>query len=122
MGRTLADGVYEELITRAVEEAIEADGGRRVVKTAALDAGDAHVRLARFLRDELERALASVRASEGEDRVARQVALANEVLALLGALNGQGKTILMVTHDPRAAESASRLVHLDKGLLTDAGH
>ena len=46
----------------------------------------------------------------------------DEVLALLGALNGQGKTILMVTHDPRAAESASRLVHLDKGLLTDAGH
>jgi putative ABC transport system ATP-binding protein len=45
----------------------------------------------------------------------------DEVLALLRALNGQGKTILMVTHDPRAAESASRLVHLDKGLLTDAG-
>ena len=46
----------------------------------------------------------------------------DEVLTLLGALNAQGKTILMVTHDPRAAESASRLVHLDKGLLTDAGH
>ena len=46
----------------------------------------------------------------------------DEVLALLRALSGQGKTILMVTHDPRAAESASRLVHLDKGLLTDAGH
>ena len=45
----------------------------------------------------------------------------DEVLALLGALNGQGKTILMVTHDPRAAESAARLVHLDKGLLSDAG-
>jgi len=44
----------------------------------------------------------------------------DEVLALLRALNGQGKTILMVTHDPRAAESATRLVHLDKGLLTDA--
>jgi putative ABC transport system ATP-binding protein len=45
----------------------------------------------------------------------------DEVLALLRALNEQGKTILMVTHDPRAAESASRLVHLDKGLLSDAG-
>ena len=45
----------------------------------------------------------------------------DEVLALLRALNEQGKTILMVTHDPRAAESASRLVHLDKGRLSDAG-
>jgi len=27
----------------------------------------------------------------------------------------------MVTHDQRAAEAARRLVHLDKGILTDAG-
>jgi putative ABC transport system ATP-binding protein len=30
------------------------------------------------------------------------------------------KTIIMVTHDPKAAEHARRLVHLEKGLLVDA--
>ena len=32
----------------------------------------------------------------------------------------QKKTILMVTHDPRAAERASALLHLDKGVLVEA--
>jgi putative ABC transport system ATP-binding protein len=32
-----------------------------------------------------------------------------------------GKTIIMVTHDQRAAEAARRLVHLDKGVLMDEG-
>ena len=37
---------------------------------------------------------------------------------LLQALNRtQGKTIVMVTHDPKAAEYASRELHLDKGQL-----
>jgi putative ABC transport system ATP-binding protein len=41
---------------------------------------------------------------------------AEEILALLQLLNGQhGKTIVMVTHDPRAAEHASRRLYLDKG-------
>lgn len=41
-----------------------------------------------------------------------------EILTLLKRLNREfGKTILMVTHDPHAAECASRLVHLDKGVL-----
>jgi len=31
----------------------------------------------------------------------------------------QNKTIIMVTHDPKAAEYASRQVHLDKGQLDD---
>jgi putative ABC transport system ATP-binding protein len=45
---------------------------------------------------------------------------ANEVLELLQALNRQyGKTIVMVTHDPKAAEYAQRTVHLDKGRLVD---
>ena len=40
------------------------------------------------------------------------------VLELLRALNREhGKTIVMVTHDPRAAEFASRCVHMDKGDL-----
>jgi putative ABC transport system ATP-binding protein len=43
---------------------------------------------------------------------------AEEVLGLLQMLNReQGKTIIMVTHDPKAAEFASRIVHLDKGAL-----
>jgi len=42
-----------------------------------------------------------------------------EILQLLERLNGEfKKTILMVTHDPHAAERARRLVHLDKGVLT----
>jgi putative ABC transport system ATP-binding protein len=49
---------------------------------------------------------------------------ADEVLTLLQQLNREfGKTIVMVTHDPKAAEYASRTVHLDKGTLVDEpGH
>jgi len=44
----------------------------------------------------------------------------DEVLDLLQALNREyGKTIVMVTHDPHAAERAHRTVHLDKGLLRE---
>ena len=42
----------------------------------------------------------------------------DEILELLQALNREhGKTIVMVTHDPHAAERATRIVHLDKGVL-----
>ncbi|HEU4531852.1 MAG TPA: ABC transporter ATP-binding protein [Steroidobacteraceae bacterium] len=42
----------------------------------------------------------------------------DEILDLLQALNQQhGKTIIMVTHDPRAAARARRTVHLEKGSL-----
>ena len=45
-----------------------------------------------------------------------------EILTLLERLNREfQKTIVMVTHDPHAAERASRLVHLDKGVLSGAG-
>jgi putative ABC transport system ATP-binding protein len=43
---------------------------------------------------------------------------AAEILTLLQQLNReQGKTIVMVTHDPKAAEFAGRIVYLDKGAL-----
>jgi len=43
---------------------------------------------------------------------------AREILELLDQLNQQlGKTIIMVTHDPRAAEKAHLVRHLDKGVL-----
>jgi putative ABC transport system ATP-binding protein len=45
-----------------------------------------------------------------------------EVLTLLQQLNrNHGKTIIMVTHDPKAAEYANHTVHLDKGSLVEAG-
>src|SRR3954470_14187895 len=43
----------------------------------------------------------------------------DEILSLLQALNReQGKTIIMVTHDPHASARASRTVYLDKGKLS----
>jgi putative ABC transport system ATP-binding protein len=45
---------------------------------------------------------------------------ADEILTLLQTLNReQGKTIVMVTHDPLAAEYAKRTLHLDKGKLIE---
>ena len=46
---------------------------------------------------------------------------ASEILQLLQALNQDyGKTVVMVTHDPQAAEYARRVLHLDKGTLLEA--
>jgi putative ABC transport system ATP-binding protein len=45
---------------------------------------------------------------------------AEEILGLLDRLNREiGKTIIMVTHDPKSAEKAHRLIHLEKGVLAD---
>ena len=45
---------------------------------------------------------------------------ADEILSLLKVLNEQhGKTIIMVTHDPKAAEYARQTLHMDKGKLVD---
>jgi putative ABC transport system ATP-binding protein len=46
---------------------------------------------------------------------------AEEVLDLMGRLNSElGKTIIMVTHDPRASKRASITRNLEKGILNDA--
>ncbi|MGB4859566.1 MAG: ABC transporter ATP-binding protein [Dokdonella sp.] len=46
---------------------------------------------------------------------------AEAVLTLLQQLNrDHGKTIIMVTHDPKAAEYATHTLHLDKGTLVEA--
>jgi len=46
----------------------------------------------------------------------------DEILTLLEALNREyGTTIIMVTHDPHAAERAHRIIHLDKGTLSEGG-
>jgi len=45
---------------------------------------------------------------------------AEEILGLLQMLNREhGKTIVMVTHDPKAAEHAKHTLHLDKGVLVE---
>jgi putative ABC transport system ATP-binding protein len=45
---------------------------------------------------------------------------AEDVLNLLQTLNREhGKTIVMVTHDPKAAEHARHILHLDKGTLVE---
>jgi putative ABC transport system ATP-binding protein len=47
--------------------------------------------------------------------------MAEQILDLLQIVNReQGKTIVMVTHDPKAAERATRRLHLDKGRLLAA--
>ena len=46
--------------------------------------------------------------------------VAEEILRLLQTLNREhGKTIVMVTHDPKAAEYATHTLHLDKGNLVE---
>ncbi len=45
---------------------------------------------------------------------------AEDVLSLMGSLNREfGKTVIMVTHDPKAAEKAHLIRHLEKGVLND---
>ncbi len=45
---------------------------------------------------------------------------AEDIMELMDRLNHESnKTIIMVTHDPRAAEKAHRIMHLDKGALDD---
>ena len=47
---------------------------------------------------------------------------ADEILAILESLNRESqKTVIMVTHDPRAARHATVIRHLDKGVLLPEG-
>jgi putative ABC transport system ATP-binding protein len=47
-------------------------------------------------------------------------ASAEEVLNLLQRLNREhGKTVIVVTHDPKAADHAGQIIHLDKGTLVE---
>ena len=49
-------------------------------------------------------------------------ASAQEVLTILAKLNSDfGKTVVMVTHDPHAAQHASKIHHLEKGELLEQG-
>src|SRR5256712_958796 len=47
---------------------------------------------------------------------------AEEIMTLLSRLNKEfGKSIVVVTHDPRAAHHANKIRHLDKGVLLEEG-
>ena len=48
---------------------------------------------------------------------------ASSILSLLRSLSSDhGKTIIMVTHDPKAAAAADRTLHLEKGQLLESGN
>ena len=104
---------------------------RRELVTAALDLvglGDRHKHLPRQLSGGQEQRVAIARALVTDPQliVADEPTgnldshSADDVLQILQTLSGQaGKTVIMVTHDPRAAAFGSRSVHLEKGELRD---
>ena len=79
--RRLADGLYEEIVTHELAEALELVALRRHLDVAKLDV-DAEVVLARFLRGLIDRALADV-GGAGDDKLTRQVQLVEELLQVL---------------------------------------
>ncbi len=44
-----------------------------------------------------------------------------EILDILRELNAEGRTVLLITHDPRIAEAAQRRIHIRDGRITEAG-
>jgi putative ABC transport system ATP-binding protein len=48
-------------------------------------------------------------------------ATAETIIAIFVELAGQGKTILMATHDPDLARRATRIVHIEDGVIIDPG-
>jgi superfamily II DNA or RNA helicase/HKD family nuclease len=84
MARRLAEGVYEDLVTIELAQALAVVRGSKAIDLAALGPADAHVVLSRFLRAEIERALDDLEGAR-EERLAQQVALTNDILKLLVA-------------------------------------
>ena len=44
-----------------------------------------------------------------------------QVMKLFGELNGEGRTVIMITHDTNIARNARRIVHIIDGELTEGG-
>lgn len=75
--------MYEELVTEEVERALAELSGQRAWDVAELDGAEVHVRLARFVKDEVERALGGLRVPAGVDRRTVQLGLVNRLVAVL---------------------------------------
>jgi superfamily II DNA or RNA helicase/HKD family nuclease len=75
----MREGLYDSLLTARLAKALQALGDV-TAQTHALDEQDAPARLARFLGDEVRRLLGDL---HGDERVAKQAALVNELLAWL---------------------------------------
>ncbi len=59
----------------------------------------------------------------GSSKTSSGIESAEEILTLLERLNSEfKKTIVMVTHDPRAADKAHTIRHLEKGILEETNH
>ena len=92
MGRGLADGVYEDLVTEALDQALAELDPSRSRALAALPDADAHVHLARHVARELERVLAALPA---DGRAAAASELVGRLLEQLAAMvaDGQGDPV-----------------------------
>lgn len=77
----LVPGLYENVVTRAVDEAVRAAGAEVDSEREALNAEAAPYVLGRYLFDALVRALRNL---PEEERLAQQVALTNRLIELLG--------------------------------------
>jgi hypothetical protein len=122
--RDLADGLYEEVVTRELEQAIDALRERRFVQLGQLEPAAAHVALARYLGAEIERVLGDLK---GDDRLDRQIELSNALLAVLierGLLPSSqllvppGRELLALHADERTVPTRPRVPLSMSNLLT----
>ena len=114
---------------RALSSRSLAPAGRRAGMRAAHPAGEQHVRLARELGEQVEELEheADVPAAERRETPLADEPTGNldeaagaEVLRLLRESAGEGRSVVMVTHEPAATASADRVLRLEDGRLVDA--
>ena len=110
------DGPTKAEILRRVDEAIDRVGlqQRRSHRPAELSGGELQrVAIARALAPRPDLILADEPTGNLDERTS------GEILDLLGMMNDDGHTIVMVTHDRQVASRAGRLVTLRDGMLYD---
>jgi len=110
------DGSTRAEIRRRVDEAIDRVGlqQRRSHRPAELSGGELQrVAIARALAPRPDLILADEPTGNLDERTS------GEILDLLGMMNDDGHTIVMVTHDRQVASRAGRLVTLRDGMLHD---
>jgi putative ABC transport system ATP-binding protein len=110
----LYQGVHRADAERRARESLQAVGlGERVThKTTELSGGQQQrVAIARALATDPAIILAD------EPTGALDTKTGQEVMGIFTELNRTGKTIIMVTHEPRVAQSAARTIHIQDGLI-----